>query len=585
MKRTLLVSSLAIACAASCSSEEKTPSSTGDPGDADAGVIGDPLPPPEESLEIASGENWSLPDVYPTKSPYGGLYQIWGTSVRWSPYLDMGWVGGMWKDLNPSEGVYAWNKIESISTSGRYGLDELGENGRTAILWLNIGLYSEANGWAVPQWVFDKCEDAGTPVSIVRNGTATWGAALWQPCPRAELFKFIREMFGRYKDDPRLAKVHVTSFNAGEFWMPAAIYQDALAKGLDEATLKSYGKGLIDTWVETLGADKVVWTSTGWKSAAGGNWVCDYAVNTIGTDLREGLAESVSGNLDAPLIGRGWDDDYYFENQPIEDMGRDGIQFFGDEFELGKKYAGVFDNYPYYRLAVLNMLKKGINWAIFPPELRGTDNDEAHPEFAMMRDYFRRSAGYPRHLAPDAWSVLLMMHDDCYNGTRKFKNYEKFMIQREVEPDGKTRLVEKKTWAPDQFGFCAVGTGGAEVPAVTYFARATDHASGSDYIYFDVHDEYAADHEHYFQIAVYYRDVGTATWHIQYSTADEDYRSTMAVTNTDDGEWKTAVFTLPDVHLRNAQTEGKDFRIYNGGSEDVVVGSVRLIRLPSTTTD
>jgi hypothetical protein len=288
----------------------------------------------------------------------------------------------------------------------------------------------------------------------------------------------------------------------------------------------------------------------------------------------------VSANLSQPLIGQTFDENYYFSVKPLDEIGKTGIRFYGDEFELANKYAGVFDDYPYYRMAVLNMLRKGENWAIFPPELRVEDNDAVHPDFAALRDYFRQSAGYPKSTAPDAWAVLQMFHDDCYNGTHQYKNYEKHMIQREIEPDGKTQLSELKTWAPDQFGFCKVGSYGATKPAVTYFARSTDHAHGSDYIYFDVADGFAQPDENHFQIVVYYRDAGKATWHIEYSDSSDDRKPTATVTNVDDGQWKSAIFTIPDLHFRSAQTGGMDFRIYNGGSNDLVVGSVRVVRLP-----
>ena len=555
---------LAILFVAACGGTLGTPPGDDSPGDA--------TPPLAPSLDIQPGEYWGLPAQYPEKSPHGGLYQIWGRAVRWSPVTDMPWVGGLWRDLNPQDGVYAWDRIDSRGGEWLYSLNEIGAAGKQAMLWINIGLNSPT-GLVTPQWVLDKCAAAGTPVGIVRTGEGgIWGTALWQACPRAELLRFIREMFGRYKNDPRLAYAYITTFNAGEFWMPQDVYANAAALGLNEATMKSYGKALIDAWTDALGKEKIVWTSAGW-SAPGANWVCDYAMNVVGANIREGLAESISANLSQPLIGQTYDDNYYFSVRPREEL---GFSFYGDEFELADKYAGVFDNYPYYRLAVLNMLRKGQNWAIFPDELRTTDNDAAHPDFAALRDYFRQSAGYPRSSAPDAWAMLHMYHDDCYNGTHQYKNYEKHMIQRE-QPDGTTRLTELKTWAPDQFGFCKVGQFGATKPAVTYFARATDHARGSDYIYFDVADGFARDDETRFQIVVHYRDVGTATWRIEYS--GDDRNATEAVTNVNDGEWKSAIFTVPDLHFRGAYSGGMDLRIYNGGSEDVVVRGVRLIRL------
>ena len=118
-------------------------------------------------------------------------------------------------------------------------------------------------------------------------------------------------------------------------------------------------------------------------------------------------------------------------------------------------------------------------------------------------------------------------------------------------------------------------------PAVTYFARRTDHASGNDYIYFDVDDQFAAASARRFKVVVYYHDVGTANWRLEYSTASAATVATPSVANTNDNAWKTAIFTLTDAALRNAQpaaTGGMDFRLYNGGTGDVTVGAVRIIR-------
>jgi hypothetical protein len=399
-------------------------------------------------------------------------------------------------------------------------------------------------------------------------------------------------MFGKYKTDPRVAYAYVTTFNSGEFWMPSAVYNDAVSKGFSNEILRSYAKDVIDAWVTALGAKKLIWTSAGcWTLPGDGpDWVNNYALNTRGTQLREGNAESLTANLNHPLIGQDrvavsptpvgaqtGQFHYYLTAKTVQNIGREGVSFYGNEFEVAN-LAGVFGNYRYYRLAVLNMLRKGQNWAIFPDALRSGAQDAAHPEFATLRDYFRKSAGYPVNESPDAWAMLQMFYDGCFNGTRRYHNYEKFLVQRDVESGGRTTLVEQYTWAPDQYGFCIVDGDDVKQPAVTYFARRTDHASGNDYIYFDVDDQFAAMTARRFKVAVYYRNVGTASWRLQYSTASASVVSTPSVTNTDDGTWKTAVFSLTDAAFRDAQANGMDFRIYNGGSADVTVGGVRVIR-------
>ncbi|WP_433260792.1 hypothetical protein ACQPZF_25075 [Actinosynnema sp. CS-041913] len=551
------------------------------------------LPP---TVEVRNGEYWALPARYPAKSPYGGLNQIWGPAVNWSPTTDLHWVGAYWRDLNPSEGVYRWDRIESITSANSYSLNQLGAAGKTALIWTILGTVDNTGKWHAPQWVIDKCAKAGKPVKVINNGSAAWGLALWESCPRQEVVRFIKEMFSRYGTDARVKYAYATTLNAGEFWMPGNVYRDAVAKGLTPEILKSYAKDIIDAWATAVGAKKVVWTSAGeWNlpddtDPGVSKWLADYALRNLGTQLREGNGESVTAQLRQPLIGQDTvavqptpvgaqpgQSHYYLTAKTIHEIGRAGVSFYGNEFEIAN-LAGVFDNYDYYRLAVLNMLRKGHNWAIFPRELRTDANDAAHPRFAALRDYFRQSAGYPVNESPDAWATLQMFYDGCYNGTRRYHNYEKFLLQRDVQSGGRTTPAEQHTWAPDQYGFCKVGEGGSTQPAVTYFARRTDHASGNDYIYFDLDNRFAPTTARDFRIAVTYRDTGTAKWSLQYSTANAATVSTPTVTNTNSGVLKTAIFSLSDASFRGAQPSGMDFRLYNGGSADLVVRGVRLIR-------
>ena len=556
-------------------------------------TIGAPTQAPP-TVEVRNGEYWALPAQYPAKSPYGGLNQIWGRSINWSPTTDLHWVGAFWRDLNTAEGQYNWNKLENTFGTFTYSLNQLDAVGKTALIWTSLGT-RDATSWHAPQWVLDKCAAAGTPVKVINDSDGPWGLALWEPCPRREVVRFITEMFSRYKADPRVKYAYATTLNDGEFWMPTFVYNDAVSKGFSPDILKSYAKDIIDAWVTAVGVKKVIWTSAGnWSLPGAGSaapdWVDNYALMTLGTQLREGNGESVTAGLRQPLIGQDaipvvptpldaqdGQSHFYLTARPIQNIGRDGVSFYGNEFEVASK-AGVFGDYDYYRLAVLNMLRKGHNWAIFPHELRTGDNDAAFPQFAALRDYFRQSAGYPVNESPDAWATLQMFHDDCFNGTRFYHNYEKFLLQRDVDPGGHTKVTDLRTWDDHQYGFCEVGQGGATHPAVTYFARQTDRASGNNYIYFDVDSGFAPTTESRFKVAVTYRDTGTASWRLEYSTPTIATAATPNVTNTGSGALKTAIFTLSDASFRGALTGGMDFRIYNGGSADVVVRSVRVIR-------
>jgi hypothetical protein len=578
-----------------------------------------PPPPPTLEQPILSGEYWGLPTRYPAKSPYGGLHQIFGNAVRWSSTTDMVYVGGFWRDLNENETDYNRARVEN-GEGAFYGLNEIAAHGKTAIIWINaIGYHENRDVVHSPDWLLTKC--GSSQVVEIPNGSKPWGVSMWNDCPRTEMVKFIKTMFTPYRDHPALKYAYVTTFNAGEFFIPNDIYTWAAANaGLTPQKLETYAKALIDAWIEALGADKVVWmrANDAWKLPVSDPFLADtpsrvnqYALITKGVQMREGNAENFMANLIQPLIGQdveptpfddavtpGGQRHWYLKAKTIHDMLPTLRTFYGEEFEIaGSAGAPWFENptgvepgrpidfragnYPYYRLAVLNMLRKGQNWAVFPRDVREGqfDQDPGFLEYIPLRNYFRQSAGYRVNESPDAWVTLHETHQGggCFNNRRHYHNYDKFLHQRE-QPGGMTKPAEPWTWDDDAVAFprCLPSD---TTPSDTNFAKRTDWASGNQYIYFDVDDAFATTNEHRFRIAVTYQDRGTSSWQLEYSTPTSAVVATPFVTNTDSKGVKTAIFSLSDASFRNAQTGGMDFRIWNRGNQaDVIIRSVRVLR-------
>jgi hypothetical protein len=586
-------------------------------------------PPPVIEQPTLSGEYWGLPTRYPAKSPYGGLHQIFGNAVRWSPTTDMVYLGGFWHDLNQTENGYSRTRFED-GTTGLYGLDELEAAGKTGIIWTNpIGYFDGKNDdyFHAPEWVAAKCGNQVQEIWVpdttppIDQPPEPWGQTLWNDCPKAELVKFIKEMFTPYRNDPALKYAYVTTFNTGEFFIPDSVYNYVSNPAnfpngahLTPQKLESYAKAIIDAWVEAVGADKAVWTRSNdaWVLPisdaflkAAPQRVTEYALLEKGLQLREGNAENIMANLEQPRIQQGvvpvpgldqttpgGQRHWYLTAKTIHDMLAVPRTFYGDEFEIAAKagapfFASLSDpdsfvdgNFPYYRLAVLNMLRKGQNWAVFPRDVRdgAFDNDpDFAPAFApyiRLRNYFRQTAGYPVDESPDAWAMLQKTNDNCFQNRRHYHNYEKFLYQREVASGGMTTPVEQHDWNSSANGFAAC------LPAKTHLAKRTDGASNNYFIYFNVDDAFAAPGEGRFRIAVTYKNTGTATWHLDYSTVTNAIVATPTVTNTDTPEMKTVIFSLSDASFRNAQAGGTmDFRINNGeSSKDVVIYGVRVLR-------
>ncbi len=536
------------------------------------------------AADIRDGEYWGLPAEYPGKSPYGGVFEIWQSAVRWRDNTDMQFIDYPWRRLNPSENTYDWGLIENKpGGSYNYGLNELRDNGKSALLFMALSEY-EGSSYFVPQWVIDKCSSQGKPISVIESSDGRDILAIWEDCPKQELVKFIRQ-FVRYKNDPALRYAYMTTFRWGEFMMQNDEVDDAISKGLTGDVLKSFCKDYTDAWVYALGPDKLIWEGhTGWGPTTAGfkdatAWCNDYAVNQVGTNIREGLG-NIGRFVNQPFLGQYFDSGHYLHAETVHDMGKGGVSFYGTEFTEGD--LGIFDDYPYFRLSMLNMMRAGINYPTYGamnPKLLDHSNDAAYPEFAALRDYYRQAAGYPVPESPDAWAILQQWSDyNCWTPPVRPNNYEKFLLQREISPDGNTVLVERKTWADNKAGFCPTR------PSWVDQARRTDHATGNDYIYFNLDDDFLGPSEHDIQISVYYKDNNNAQWRIEYNAMNNvNYKQTEAVQEQNDGKWKSAIFTINDADFRNAQTSGQDFRIYNGGSKDVTIGSVRVIRLKNIT--
>jgi len=448
------------------------------------------------AAEIKDGEYWELPDDYPVKSPYGGIFEIWQAPVRWRDNTDIVSIdSATWKSINTAENVYNWDKIETSPNYGYY-LEEIEDAGKEALLFMPITVTKYS--YAVPQWVRDKCENEGTPVTII--DVVNPGQydekdmiAIWEDCPKAELVKFIRQ-FVRYKNDPTFRYAYMTTFIWGEFILFDATMNAAIDAGLTGEVLESFCKDYTDAWVYALGPDKLVWEGyskwpvpskdrEGFRDGTG--WCSDYALNTIGTNVRAGTG-SPSQFVRNDYLGHTWDADYYLYAPTIHEIGKNGISFYGNEFTEWP--LGIFDDYPFFRMCMLNMIRGGVNYPTYGadnPELLDA-NETYYPKFAALRDYFRQSAGYPVDEAPDAWAILLMWSDynRCWGAPGiQPKNYEKFMIQREVNPNGNTVLLDRHDWPDDKPGFCTYRE------SYAYLARGTDHTNGNDYIYFNMDDD------------------------------------------------------------------------------------------------
>ena len=118
-------------------------------------------------------------------------------------------------------------------------------------------------------------------------------------------------------------------------------------------------------------------------------------------------------------------------------------------------------------------------------------------------------------------------------------------------------------------------------------ARRTDLAHGSACIYFGVDDRFMKGGRNAVQIKVTYLDQSKGRWWVEYDSEGDAYKKTTPVKGVGDGKWKTATMVVADAAFQNRQRGGMDFRIVNGGTSDLTVRFVRVVRLtpPSSQTN
>lgn len=509
-------------------------------------------------VSIIDGEDWSLPSWVTSWSPYGGIYWQYpsGMSYVTNPNLDVFAANFNWKDIHIKDGTYDWstidNKLTQIAGAGKKGM----------LIWEHRRVEN------IPQWVIDKY-----PKATVYND---WLFAYWEPGPASELKKFAQALVSRYRNDNRVAY----SYAYYEPWRPYEALKNAGKTSEINNLLVPLHLDLLRIFRDNLGAAKTIasdWWSTGNPMSAHDT----YAINNS-LGLRNGGGHELDREANNyPHLDIRWDKRTGYQkaySQPTK--------FYGTEVE-------EIEDYDYQRLILLQNLHLRFTWFTFS---KTTYVAGPNTNWGILRDYVRKVAGYPSEKSPDAYSVLYEMYDWA---NRPMKNFERFLYQREVITGGKTSPVELNKWERVLFRTNYVDREDG------YTARSTDIATGNNYIYFGLDDTFRYGGSNNVAIKVYFKDVGTAEWRIEYEAVDGNkYKSTQSVTNTNSGKWKTATFTINDAKFANGQgfadgidsnsdgdysdlgeKDGLDFRIYNGGSQNIIVGLVRVLRLKDPSGD
>jgi len=286
----------------------------------------------------------------------------------------------------------------------------------------------------------------------------------------------------------------------------------------------------------------------------------------IGAGNRSSAVERYHLWPNEPALGQAVDENGYLTvDESIPPIA--GERCFGDENEeygdawvwrFGSR-AGEAQRYRFSMLRALQMRTRFL-WT-------STAAEEINPPLSVYAEY---SFGKNVHTSPDAWCYLKETPVGTYvTPAGVIRNFERWLLQRDV-PGGVTVATERV-----EREFNAGGEGDAG-DYFDYVARRTDIANDNPYIYFDLDDRFSSDGP--IAIKVELRDSSSTSWWIEYMNADSQLTATPAQETTADGEVRTVTFTISDAQMTNGLPHDMDFRIVCGGSGDLSVRWVRLLR-------
>jgi hypothetical protein len=536
-------------------------------------------------------DDWTLPS-WVSKKNNAGIYYAYTVPDAYSLLL-------RWKDLNPAENVYDWSIID------------------TAIA-LNVPFFIRI--WAsdtlhCPKWV--RLKHPNIPILHNQGGTNTnsyfdlFGIspsdffAIWDPGFDTEFKKFLLAFKAKnYLANPNVKFMYAPgAWRYNEWNLGEAVSEIILKAPITPANLVTWFKSHLDDYVDASNGYpyKMVYTgygkvenpglygaNTNWFFAAndtlnGDNVLTSYAVS-IGMGVREGAQESFNSSSDmypwgGPSITinnvnyQTINDNHPLHNDSLKILGTENEAFCNPNALIG----GGVCSYYHIKMSTIKAMQLRINWLNVRDSLITYD--------PSMFQYFRLTANKTAKTSPDAWASLRQVYDPLFSAippvpilnssrwihrvTLPYRNWEKWLIQREVLPDGKVVPTYQLNSSSlfDFYNFKA------------FEALRTDRINGSNYIYFNVDSSFIKGGTNDVQIKVTYLDNFAGNWWIEYDAAGSQvYKATTPITNLNNNSWKTVTFNINDAGFTDRQNGNMDFRIYNGGSNDVTVRFVRVVK-------
>lgn len=537
------------------------------------------------AVTITDGDDWNLPKWVSATSEYGLFNEFNNSEFSINNHV----IDLTWKQINPAQSVYSqtntasWTEVASGGETFVFDSynDQLALPGH---YWLRIWLSGEQ--W-VPQWVLSDCN---IPInqrwldhSEQDHHIPLWNTCVWNHAKTMYLHVF--QTWG-IKDDPNFEFAYVPGgffYSEFDFDVMWAAFQD---NAVNTAELLSWLADIRVSLTTIMGDQqrKLVYTGQDYpfefQNTNGGAFEL-HATQAVmaGMGIRNGITELFNFHLnETPAYGSHIQPDGHVTIDESFTVHANN-HVIGNENECFNA-CGFSTNDPYYAVVMSNLKAlqlRTTHLLVEPVESYLSD-------YAQHWTWVKYQLGKKVSNSPDAWVALREYQDTFFidnepsndvnwDGKPWLHNFERWLVQKDMAPDG---LSQRGTDIRTNVLESDNGT--------SYEGRLTNRSTNQDYLYFYVQDEFAIDITNNMQVNVTYLDTGTTTWQLQFRNASGQTES-QSVTNTNSNNKKTARFNLPAINLDNGMNGASDFRIYNGGINDIEVRFVRLIKLNEPQED
>jgi len=539
-----------------------------------------PLMPWRTADDVVEGWDWSLPPgIQPV--PRSGLI-FGGREKRRFPGNKLADVAVFWRDVEPEEGRYAFEKL-------RKRLESLPEG----VVGCRFHFYASVSHRISrgrrqpigPAWLATH-NIPTIDMTSMEGRFQLFNYAIWHEDYHRRYLRVIQAL-GRSGipklDGLRIVYVGAISKSWGEeFYIPrdVAAWCEKNA-GLTPAALETCLAERLDAWARAFkGVEhKLAWVGAGSGGVGGRREYARVAERVmrrayeLGMGQRCGFVENYLYHLHNPWLGQSVDPQGYLavdETCPPIAHAR----AFGDENEeYGRYWTGRFgplETHPYrYHQSMIRTLQMRRNYLWMSPA--SVDMDPALTAYVSL-ELGRRVSD-----APDAFCCLRESTVRAGAAGKKgrtapIRNFERWLRQRDRDgyrtvPALKATQHTRLWMVPDGHRF-------------DWLARRTDLASGNPRIGFIVHDRFLLGGPHRVAVKITWHDRGRGTWALVYPTGPAT-TSQREVQCRDTGKVFTSTFHLADAWFP-AKGEAFDFHI-QARTHDATISFVRLIKANGET--